>query len=205
MNSYDVVVIGAGVIGSSVAFHLSKLGAKNVLVLDRGTIGAGTTSQSSGILRTHYSVKENVELARKSWHVFNNFSEYLGDDEASCGLVKCGYMICAPEGDKLEPLRTSLDAQRAMNIEVQLLGRDEARERLPIARFDDAALIGFEPEAGFADAYLVATSFAKSARRRGVKIIEGATVTGVIREGRFVDLGSEAGSGARCASSLSAS
>ena len=66
VNSYDVVVIGAGVIGSSVAFQLSKLGAKNVLVLDRGTIGAGTTSQSSGILRTHYSVKENVELARKS-------------------------------------------------------------------------------------------------------------------------------------------
>ena len=74
MNTYDVVVIGAGVIGSSVAFQLAKLGAKNVLVLDRGTIGAGTTSQSSGILRTHYSVKENVELARKSWAVFNDFS-----------------------------------------------------------------------------------------------------------------------------------
>ncbi len=186
MSHYDFVVIGAGVIGASVAHHLAAIGAKSVLVLERGTIGAGTTSQSSGLLRTHYSVRQNVELARSSWWAFNNFAEYVGDDEASCGLVKCGYMICAPEGDKLDPLRASLDAQRDMGIEVQLLGRDEARERLPIASFDDAALIGYEPEAGFADAYLVATSFARSARRRGVKIIEGATVTGVIREGRRV-------------------
>ncbi|RQR69262.1 FAD-binding oxidoreductase [Burkholderia sp. Bp9012] len=186
MSHYDFIVIGAGVIGASVAHHLASLGAGNVLVVERGMIGAGTTSQSSGLLRTHYSVRQNVELARASWWAFNNFAEYVGDDEASCGLVKCGYMICAPDGDKLEPLRASLDAQRAMGIEVQLLDRQAAQARLPIAHFDDAALIGFEPEAGFADAYLVATSFAKSARRRGVKILEGTTVTGVLREGRRV-------------------
>lgn len=186
MNHYDFVVIGAGVIGASVAHHLAALGAKSVLVLERGTIGAGTTSQSSGLLRTHYSVKQNVELARASWWAFNNFAEYVGDDEASCGLVKCGYMICAPDGDKIEPLRASLTAQQDMGIEVQLLDRAEARERLPIAQFDDAALIGYEPEAGFADAYLVATSFARAARRHGVKIMEGVGVTGVLREGRKV-------------------
>ncbi|QCP51380.1 FAD-binding oxidoreductase [Trinickia violacea] len=186
MSHYDFIVIGAGVIGASVAHHLAASGAKRVLVLERGTIGAGTTSQSSGLLRTHYSVRQNVELARSSWWAFNNFAEYVGDDEASCGLVKCGYLICAPEGDKLEPLRASLAAQQEMGIEVQRLNRDEAHERLPIAQFGDAALIGFEPEAGFADAYLVATSFAKSARRRGVKIMESVTVTGLIREGRHV-------------------
>ncbi|RQR43244.1 FAD-binding oxidoreductase [Burkholderia sp. Bp9140] len=186
MSHFDFIVIGAGVIGTSVAHHLASLGARNVLVIERGMIGAGTTSQSSGLLRTHYSVRQNVELARSSWWAFNNFAEYVGDGEASCGLVKCGYMICAPDGDKLEPLRASLDAQRAMDIDVRLLDRDEARARLPIAQFDDAALIGFEPEAGFADAYLVATSFAKSARRRGVKILEGTTVTGVLRDGRRI-------------------
>ncbi|WP_321816338.1 MULTISPECIES: FAD-binding oxidoreductase [unclassified Paraburkholderia] len=186
MSHYDYVVIGAGVIGTSVAHHLAALGAKSVLVVDQGTIGAGTTSQSSGLLRTHYSVRQNVELARASWWAFNNFADYLGDDEASCGLVKCGYMIAAPEGDKLDPLAASLRAQQDMGIEVQLLDRAQAHERLPIATFDDAALIGFEPEAGFADAYLVATSFARSARHRGVKIMENTRVTGVIREGRRV-------------------
>lgn len=66
MQSYDAIVIGAGVIGSSVAYHLARLGAGKVLVLDRLQIGAGTSTQSSGILRTHYSVIENVELAKRS-------------------------------------------------------------------------------------------------------------------------------------------
>lgn len=186
MNTYDVVVIGAGVIGTSVAFQLSRLGAKSVLVLDRGMIGAGTTSQSSGILRTHYSVRENVELARKSWDVFNDFASYLGDDEASCGLVKCGYMIAASEGDKLEPLRASLNQQIEQGIPLELLNRKQASELLPIARFDDAALIGYEPEAGFADAYLVATSFARAARRGGVTIKENVSVDEILLEGNRV-------------------
>src|SRR5436189_264683 len=63
--THDAIVIGAGVIGTSIAYHLAAFGARNVVVLDRGTIGAGTSSQSSGILRTHYSVPENVELARR--------------------------------------------------------------------------------------------------------------------------------------------
>ena len=87
---HDAIVIGAGVIGTSIASHLAALGARDVVVLDRGPIGAGTSSQSSGILRTHYSVPENVELARRSWEVFDSFAAYLDDDEASAGLVKCG-------------------------------------------------------------------------------------------------------------------
>lgn len=176
MESYDAIVIGAGVIGASVAYHLAQLGARKVLVLERLQIGAGTSTQSSGILRTHYSVIENVELARRSWSAFTHFNDYLGDEEAASGLVKCGYMICAPDGAKLSPLKAALQGQIDKGIEVQFIGQAEARERLPIATFDDAALIGYEPEAGFADAYLVATSFARAARRLGVKIMEGVSV-----------------------------
>jgi len=183
MQSFDAIVIGAGVIGSSVAFHLARLGAGKVLVLDRLQIGAGTSTQSSGILRTHYSVIENVELAKRSWSVFNNFAHYLGDEEASAGLVKCGYLICAPEGPKLEPLRQSLAGQERMGVEVRLLDKTAAQDLLPIATFDDAALIGYEPEAGFADAYLVATGFARAARRLGVKIMEGVTVERLLMDG----------------------
>ena len=182
MNHYDVIVIGAGVIGSSVAYHLAALGAGRVLVLDRLQVGAGTTSQSSGILRTHYSVIENVELAQASWKVFTDFATYLGDDEASAGLVRCGYLIASPEGPKLDPLRSALAAQQARGIEVRLLDAGQATALLPIARFDDAALIGYEPQAGFADAYLVATGFARAARRSGVKIMEGVEVHRLLLE-----------------------
>jgi sarcosine oxidase subunit beta len=187
MQTYDAIVIGAGVIGSSVAYHLARLGAGRVLVLDRSQIGSGTSTQSSGILRTHYSVIENVELAKRSWAVFNDFAGYLGDEEQSAGLVKCGYLICAPDGPKLDPLRASLAGQTAMGVEVRLLDQAAARELLPIAQFDDAALIGYEPEAGFADAYLVATGFARAARRQGVKIMEGVNVERLLMEsGRVV-------------------
>ncbi len=181
-SSHDAIVVGAGVIGVSIAYHLAALGARNVVVLDRGAVGSGTSSQSSGILRTHYSVPQNVELARRSWQVFDAFAAYLDDDEASAGLVKCGYLIAAPDGPKLAPLRDALLAQQAQGIAVHLLSAQEATLRLPICRFDDAALIGFEPEAGFADAYLVASAFARAARRRGVKIVEGVEVEGLVRD-----------------------
>lgn len=183
MNQFDYIVIGAGVIGSSVAYHLARFGAKRVLVLDRTQVGAGTTSQSSGILRTHYSVIQNVELALASWQVFQNFAGYLEDDEASAGLVKCGYLIASPDGPKLDALRSALDGQRAKGITVQTLDASQASSLLPIARFDDAALIGFEPEAGFADAYLTATGFARAARRLGVQIIEGVEVQRLLHDG----------------------
>ena len=180
---FDVIVIGAGVIGSSVAYHLARFGAKRVLVLDRTQVGAGTTSQSSGILRTHYSVIQNVELALASWQVFQNFAGYLEDEDASAGLVKCGYLIASPDGPKLGALRSALDGQRAKGITVQELDAAQAGSLLPIARFDDAALIGFEPEAGFADAYLTATGFARAARRLGVQIIEGVDVQRLLHDG----------------------
>ena len=185
-NQFDFIVIGAGVIGSSVAYHLARFGAKRVLVLDRTQVGAGTTSQSSGILRTHYSVIQNVELALASWQVFQNFAGYLEDEEASAGLVKCGYLIASPDGPKLAALRSALDGQRAKGITVQTLDAAQATSLLPIARFDDAALIGFEPEAGFADAYLTATGFARAARRLGVQIIEGVEVQRLLHDGGHV-------------------
>ncbi|MGE0310287.1 MAG: NAD(P)/FAD-dependent oxidoreductase [Lautropia sp.] len=175
-NTYDVIVIGAGVIGASVAFHLGRLGAGRVLVLERDQIGTGTTSQSSGILRTHYSVPQNVELALRSWKVFNAFKASLEDDEAECGLVRCGYLIAAPEGDKASALRAVLDSQRAAGIAAEVVDRRAAEALLPIASFASDALIGFEPEAGFADAWLVTTSFARAARRLGVQFREGVDV-----------------------------
>ena len=98
MEHYDAIVIGGGVIGTSIACHLARLGAKRTLLLDRGQLGGGTTAQSSCILRTHYSVRENVALAQAAMRAFDDFPAYLGDDEADCGYRRCGYLIVAPEG-----------------------------------------------------------------------------------------------------------
>lgn len=185
-QSFDIIVIGAGVIGASVAFHLAELGAKSVLVLDRDQVGSGTGAQSSGILRTHYSVPENVRLAHQSWAAFAAYTDYVDDPEASSGLVQCGYMIAARGDERVRALKVAIAAQRQMGIAVEEVDAAIAHDRLPIAEFHEHELIGYEPQAGYADAYLVNTGFARAARRRGVKILEGVGATGLISHGSRV-------------------
>lgn len=177
MTNYETIVIGGGVIGVSIAYHLARLGQRRVLLLDRGRIGEGTTAQSSCILRTHYTVPENVRLAQAAWRVYEDFAGYLDDREADCGLVRCGYLIAAPPGEKSAALGAALAAQRSYGIRAEVVDAATARRLLPIASFGDEELIGYEPDAGFADAYLVTSAFARSARRLGATIRESTAVT----------------------------
>ncbi len=179
MAHFDSIVIGGGVIGVSIAYHLARLGEKRVLLLDRGRIGEGTTAQSSCILRTHYTVPENVGLAQAAWRVYEDFAGYLDDAEADCGLNRCGYLIAAPPGERAAALAAALEAQRGFGIDAETIDAEQARQLLPIARFDEAELLGYEPDAGFADAYLVTSAFARNARRLGVTVREGAAATGL--------------------------
>ncbi len=94
----EVVVVGAGVIGVATAYHLARLGARRVLLVDeRADVASGTSAQSSAIPCTHYSVPGNVALAQRSLAVFQDFKAYLGDAEADCGFNRCGYLIVAGE------------------------------------------------------------------------------------------------------------
>jgi sarcosine oxidase subunit beta len=184
--AYDIIVIGAGAIGCSAAWHARSLGAKKVLLIDRGGIAEGTSSQSSSILRTHYSVRENVELARRSWSVFTKFGEYLDDPQAECGLNRCGYLVVAADDERGEAVRASLAQQRTMGIEANEIDAKQAREILPLLNTDGLAIFGHEPEAGYADAYLTATAFARAARRLGVEVRQGEAVESLISEGSRV-------------------
>jgi glycine/D-amino acid oxidase-like deaminating enzyme len=183
MEHFETIVVGAGVIGVSVAYHLARLGQRRVLLLDRGRIGEGTTAQSSCILRTHYTVPENVALAQAAWRAYADFAGYLDDREADCGLVRCGYLIAAPRGERADALAGALAAQRGFGIRAEQIDAAAARALLPIAEFADDELIGYEPDAGFADAYLVTTAFARAARRLGVTLREHAEVTGLAVDG----------------------
>jgi len=183
MTHYESIVIGGGVIGTSIAYHLARLGQRRVLLLERGRIGEGTTAQSSCILRTHYTVAENVRLAQAGWRAYQDFAGYLDDREADCGLVRCGYLIAAPGGARSTALAAALAAQRGFGIRAETVDAATARRLLPIATFGDDELIGYEPEAGFADAYLVTSAFARNARRLGTTVRENAAATGLALSG----------------------
>jgi glycine/D-amino acid oxidase-like deaminating enzyme len=183
METFDVVVVGGGVVGTSIACHLAMLGRGRVVLLERGSLGGGTTAQSSCILRTHYSVREDAELAHAAIGIFARFTDYLDDAEAASGYNRCGLMIVAPEGERAEALASTLAVERSLGIDARDLSIAEARERHPLVDFGDIAHVGFEPDAGYADVHLVLSSFVRAARRRGVAIREGVNVTGLLRNG----------------------
>ncbi|MFO1306251.1 MAG: FAD-binding oxidoreductase [Burkholderiales bacterium] len=182
MESHDVIVIGGGVIGVSIAYHLARLGCRDVLLLERGQMGGGTTAQSSCIVRTHYSVPENIDLARRCVAVFSDFPGYLEDPEADAGFTRCGLMVVAAEGPRAGALRETLAIERSLGVDAREISRDEARAILPLLQLDDIAAIGWEPESGYADAYLTLTAFARHARRLGAVLREGVGVTGLVRD-----------------------
>jgi sarcosine oxidase subunit beta len=186
MESYDAIVIGGGVIGTSIACHLARFGAGRVLLLERNQLGSGTTAQSSCVVRTHYSVPENIALAKAALAVFGDFARYLDDPDAECGFHRCGLMIVAPDTERANALRQTLAVERSLGIEAREVAVAEARRLHPLLSFDDIAAIGFEPDAGYADAYLTLSAFARAARRRGAVIREGVEVTGLLRDGSRV-------------------
>ena len=186
MERFDAIVIGGGVIGTSIAYHLARFGAERVLLLERGRLGGGTTAQSSCIVRTHYSVPDNIALAQAALAVFRDFPNYLEDAEADCGLNRCGLMLVAPAGERATALRETLALQRRAGISAVEIDADEARRIHPLLDFGDNPIIGWEPGAGYADAYLTLSAYARAARRRGTTIREDVAVTGLVRDGARV-------------------
>src|SRR6478736_4739444 len=186
MERFDAIVIGGGVIGTSIACHLARLDAGRVLLLERGELGGGTTAQSSCIVRTHYSVPENVALAQAALDVFADFQRYLDDEDADCGLNRCGLMLIAPEGERAAALRATLAVQRGSGVSAEEIGVDAARRIHPLLDLGDDPVIGWEPGAGYADAYMTLSAYARAARKRGAIVREGVVVTGLLRDGACV-------------------
>jgi glycine/D-amino acid oxidase-like deaminating enzyme len=147
-------------------------------------LGGGTTAQSSCIVRTHYSVRENVALAKASLAIFNEFASYLDDAEAESGYTRCGMMQVAADGPRADALRETLAVERSQGIDAREITAGDARRIHPLVQFDDIAAIGWEPEAGYADAHLTLQSFARAARRAGATLREGVAVTGIARDAR---------------------
>jgi glycine/D-amino acid oxidase-like deaminating enzyme len=182
-TNYDMLVVGAGVVGASAAYHLAKLGGAKVGVVDRGAVCAGGTAKSCAIVRSHYSIASNTRLTLASLEMFRAFPDYLGDPEVDSGFVNSGYIIVAGEGDFADRLKGNLDMQAGVGAETFVIDKAEAHRLHPDLRLDDAAVIGYEPNSGYADPYLTTTGFIKAARNHGVEVKTDCPALGLIAEG----------------------
>ena len=174
-----VVIVGGGVTGTSLAFHLASAGVRDVLVLERATLASGGTGRSVGIIRQLYPTPETSRMVKRSLAVFQRFGEAVGGD---AGFVPCGALIGVSPAMR-PALARSVASQRVLGIRAEILEPADAARVEP--RIDTRALgaVLWEPESGYGDPSAVTTGFAAAATRRGARIEQGVEVTAIRRSG----------------------
>ncbi len=166
----DVVIIGGGVMGCSIACNLALTaadhGRRRIILLERDTLGSGSTGRSSAAIRMHYSTAVNAELAWRSLQIFRNFEDIIGGE---CGYTRTGYLVFAGEAD-LPSFRSNIATQQSVGVITDIISAGDAAELAPGFAVDDAAAIAYEPYSGHADASGTAYAYATRARSAGVAI-----------------------------------
>jgi sarcosine oxidase subunit beta len=170
----DVIVVGAGVHGASIAFHLTQRGAR-VIVVERSVIGAGATGRSSGLVRMHYDLLAETRLAWAAFPYFLEWAERVGGD---CGFTRTGF-VWIESADEADRLRTTVADHRALGIDAAVVDADDIRRLAPALRVADDEIAAYEPESGYADPTATATGFLRAARERGATLVQGAEVAAI--------------------------
>ncbi len=173
-----VVVIGGGVIGCSVAYHLAQLGWQDVVLLERDRLTSGTTWHAAGLVVTFGSTSEtSTELRKYTRDLYARLEDETG---LSTGFKPVGFIEVAADDDRLEEYRRVAIFNRHCGVDVHELSPGEVRDLFPLARTDDLRAGFYVKEDGRADPVGVTLALAKGARLRGVTILEGVAVTDVL-------------------------
>src|SRR5688500_12984340 len=181
-QTYDAIVIGAGVMGASIAYNLSQRGLK-VLILERRSIAVGATGASSGLVRMHYDVEVDSALAWESFPYFKNWPERIGGE---CGFTRTGFLqIVRP--DKNQQLRGNVEMQKRLGILTEAITASDVKTLAPMFKTHDFELAAYEPESGYADPTSVTNSFIMQAKACDTVLLQGCEVTGIrVRGGKIV-------------------
>ena len=178
-QTYDAIVIGAGVMGASLAFHFAERGLK-VAILERKVTASGATGHSSGLVRMHYDLAAESHLTFASYNkYFNVWKDRVGGE---CGFQQTGFLQIAKREHE-DKLRGNVENQRKIGINTSVISVDEVRKLFPdlvTEYFDYAA---YEPDSGYADATLTTNSFLDSAKRNDATLIQNCEVTAIHTSG----------------------
>ena len=174
--SAAVVVIGGGILGTSVAFHLAQAGAGDVVLLERGELAQGSSGKPIGGVRGQFSDALNVRLAARSLAAYDRFGDAFGVD---IRLDKVGYLFLLRTPDHVATFEAALAPQHEEGVPSRLIGPREALELCPLLDPDAFVAAAFSPSDGHAHPTVVAAAYAASARRRGVRVVSGCEVTDI--------------------------
>jgi sarcosine oxidase subunit beta len=174
----DVVIIGSGIVGSSVAYHLAEQGCTNVLVIEREAHqGKGSTGKSMGGVRAQFTTPVNIKMSLYSIDFFSKFDEVVGHP---ADYRAHGYLFCATNERHLQYLKTNRDLQVSLGLKnVELVSPEDIVQMVPQLRADDIIGGTFCPTDGFVDPHSVMMGFMLKARERGVRLWLDTNLTGI--------------------------
>ena len=178
-----VIVIGGGVIGVSVAYHLGKMGWSDVVLLERRELTSGTTWHAAGLVGQLRATMNMTKLARYTGELYAGLEAETGQ---ATGYRRCGSISLATTAARFEELRRSASMAKVFGLPVNVLSTDEIGALYPIANLEGVVGGIHIPSDGYANAVDVTQALAKGARAAGVQIIQNTTVTAIRRDGKRV-------------------
>jgi sarcosine oxidase subunit beta len=176
----DVAIVGGGVVGCSIAYHLARRGVRDVLVLEREAVGAGTTSKAAGGIRAQFPTETEIRFSLESVRVFERFEDEFGVDP---GYRKIGYLFLVADDEDLAGFEARVRLQRSLGVDVRIVTPAEARALVPALHVDDLVAAVWGPDDAMAGPAEVTAGFARRARELGVRIAEGVDVQAIERDG----------------------
>jgi len=171
----DAIVIGGGVTGTSIAYHLAKAGLR-VVLLEKRHLCAGGTGKSTAVVRMHYENEPETRLAWASFHTYAHFADVIGGD---CGFRRTGVLWLVDHAEA-EKLKANVAMHQRLGVNSCVVNPPEVKEIEPACSLARVALGAYEPESGYADPLLTTFAFARRAQELGVDLREGVAVTNVV-------------------------
>jgi glycine cleavage system aminomethyltransferase T/glycine/D-amino acid oxidase-like deaminating enzyme len=171
-----IIIVGGGIVGCSTAYHLAKLGAKDVLLLEQGQLTCGTTWHAAGLIG---QMRPNRNMTRMSKYGIELYATLEAETGLATGWKQCGSVNVARTPERMKVLRKQLALARSFGVECEEIGRRRAGELFPVMRTDDLQGAIWIPGDGKVNPADLTMSLAKGARQHGVAIVEGAEVVGV--------------------------
>jgi sarcosine dehydrogenase len=186
-----VVIVGGGIVGTSVAYHLTKLGWRDVVLLEQGSLSGGTTWHAAGLVGQLRSSSNLTRLIRYSVELYTRLEAETGQ---STGWKRCGSVSVARTAQRMIQLRRNASVANAYGIEAHVIDREEAAARYPLMRTDDLVGAVWLPGDGKANPADITQALARGARAGGARLVEGVKVTGVhVRRGAVAGIETSAG------------
>ena len=174
----DVVIIGGGIQGASIAWHLTRRGVTDIVVLEKDTLASGCSGRTGGMIRQHYSTDLVTQIAKQGRDFFATFDQVVGGHS---GWVQCGLVFMVTEKDRAA-LEHNVALGRRHGVPTRLIDRREAESLVPGLCTEGAIAFAYEENAGFGDGYGSTLAFANAAKAAGAAILQGTAATGLVLE-----------------------